>query len=36
MKLRMFATAAVAVVALSTPAFAQEATGSVGVSASSM
>lgn len=33
MKLRMFATAAVAVAALSTPAFAQDATGSVGVSA---
>lgn len=34
MKLRMFATAAVVVAALSTPAFAQDATGSVGVSAS--
>ena len=34
MKLRMFATAAVAAAALSTPALAQSATGSVGVNAS--
>lgn len=34
MKLRMFASAAIVAAALSTPAFAQDATGSIGLSAS--